>query len=287
MCVFQFAEMEHLTSEKKTVEEALSGVQEENELQQRQLAKMKDELQKSSQRREKMLTEAVIAEREAWEVQVQELKAEHTKRTEVLEKMISKVAAPPAAGPELAPQNYETVATKLTEAETLITTQASSLLQKDREIAMLNGDASHRSPSTAVSDLRERLEKAEKLVSLQKEIIQKKDDQLKNAIDSAMEADGEGVARGSIAEGDQVVNTLSSQVDKLKAEKAMVLEQAKQAVDDLTSQLARTRSAREKELLRELNACKEANNNLKQQAAIDLQVKYAQCVQGVTDAQSR
>ena len=75
---------------------------------------------------------------------------------------------------------------------------------------------------------------------------------------------------GSVGSSD-----LRKQVEKLTREKEEVLEKAKQAVEELTGQLARTRSAREKDLQRRVTTCEEAINNLKQQAAIDLQVSNA------------
>lgn len=244
------------------------------------MIRLKDELQKSAQRREKMLTEAVLAEREAWEHKVAEMKGEHVKQVTVMEKMISKATS---VVPSPIPDENEDVTSKLMEAEQLINTQQTNLLQKEKEIAAMKTEAS----GSALHELRERLEKSERLVETQREIIRTKEEQLRTAIDSAMGEDT------MLAEGNHSLDVDSRQlVEKLKVEKEVVLEKAKQAVDELTSQLAKTRSAREKELeryrsfmvwavrhltppvihTRKLRTTEEAINNLRQQAAIDLQV---------------
>merc|ERR1712070_166744 len=109
-------------------------------------------------------------------------------------------------------------------------------------------------------------------------MIRTKDEQLKNAIDRAMmDTSAELVpdGGGSSFQANTWSDTrdLRIQIERLQAEKETVLSKAKQAVEELTSQLAKTRSAREKELERKVSSCEDVINNLKQQGAIDLQVK--------------
>ena len=66
---------------------------------------------------------------------------------------------------------------------------------------------------------------------------------------------------------------MQQQLEATKAEKEIVLAKAKQAVDELTAQLAKTRSAREKDLVRKMSKQEEVINNFKQQQKIDLEVK--------------
>ena len=123
--------LQSLADDIQSTDAALTAAKEEKELLLKQVAKMKEETQKSTQRREKMLTEAVMAEREAWEAQLDKLKGDHAVEKAMMEKMISKVAPEVAqhVAPEpVVPLEYEDIAARLQEAEQLIDTQQSSLV---------------------------------------------------------------------------------------------------------------------------------------------------------------
>jgi len=261
-----------LAGDTERSETALTAAEQEKTLLRKQVAKMKEETQKSTQRREKMLMEAVSAEREAWEAQLEKMKVDHTREKAMMENMMRKVDLTPDVfvSPPVhiaVPREYEDLATRLQEAEKLIDVQQSNLVQKEKELLAMKNDPS----GSVVWELRDRLDKSENLVVMQREMIKTKDEQLKMAIDSAMGAAeaAEETTRHPDTRGSET--ELLKQVARLTQEKGEVLEKAKQAVDELTSQLARTRSAREKDLQRRVTTCEEAINNLKQQATIDLQ----------------
>jgi len=271
--------LQTMAGQKADTDAAHANIQEEKDRLQRQILKLKEDAQKSTQRREKMLTEAVLAEREAWETQITTLKEDHTKQILMMEKMMSKVAPTPAPPVTVhVPQKSDDtsdVVLKLVEAEKLIDVQQSQLIEKEKEMTAMKSDPS----GSVLFGLRERLEKSEKLVAMQRDMMKTKDEQLKAAIDSAMSGSGpqevfSGPSSGSTSRTLPLdVQSLQQRVEQLTQEKDMVLEKAKQAVDELTNQLSKTRSAREKELERKATMCEEVINNLKQQAAIDLQVK--------------
>lgn len=197
------------------------------------------------------------------------LKVEHAQQATVVERMMSKVNLAASGKALNDPTTDDLPSKQLLDAQRKIQALQAELLQKEEDIAALTTEEPGGTESAVheMAELRQRLERAEKTVTLQREMIQSKEEQVKSAVQSTP-----GVVSVSSAEADSL-HALRQELEALQAEKETVQARARQAVDELTAQLAKTRAAREKELERKMKKQEEQLNNFKQQARIDLEVK--------------